>query len=67
MLVASTNPTIVYYHDGFLRVSLKSYDKKSNDVSLKFKKYIMIVEELVNFVKITNFDVFLLLLFLKFY
>lgn len=29
MLVASTNPTIVYYHDGFLRVSLNTYDKFS--------------------------------------
>ena len=26
MLVASTNPLIVYYHDGFLRVSLELYD-----------------------------------------
>ena len=32
MLVASTNPLIVYYHDGFLRVSLSSYNKSSNDV-----------------------------------
>jgi len=31
MLVASTNPTIVFYHDGFLRVSLKVYNKNSND------------------------------------
>jgi hypothetical protein len=31
MLVASTNPTIVFYHDGFLRVSLKTYNKNSND------------------------------------
>jgi len=31
MLVASTNPTIVYYHDGFLRVSLKTYNKNSKD------------------------------------
>jgi len=33
MLVASTNPLIAYYHDGFLRVSLYPYDKKSNDRS----------------------------------
>ena len=32
MLVASTNPLIAYYHDGFLRVSLYKYDKDSNDV-----------------------------------
>ena len=31
MLVASTNPLIAYYHDGFLRVSLVSYDKNSDD------------------------------------
>lgn len=34
MLIASTNPLIVYYHDGFLRVSLHTYDKYSNEVSL---------------------------------
>jgi len=33
MLVASTNPLIAYYHDGFLRVSLHTYDKFSNDRS----------------------------------
>jgi len=32
MLVASTNPLIVYYHDGFLRVSVTPYDKFSTDV-----------------------------------
>jgi hypothetical protein len=31
MLVASTNPLIVYYHDGFLRVALNPYDKHSNE------------------------------------
>lgn len=31
MLVASTDPYIVYYHDGFLRVSLENYDPNSND------------------------------------
>ena len=31
MLVASTNPTMLYYHDGFLRVSLQVYDQNSND------------------------------------
>lgn len=34
MLVASTNPLIVYYHDGFLRVSLTPYNKYSTDVRL---------------------------------
>jgi len=34
MLVASTNPLIVYYHDGFLRVSLQGYDKNSSDKSV---------------------------------
>jgi len=34
MLVASTNPLIVYYHDGFLRVSLQKYDKFSEDKSV---------------------------------
>lgn len=29
MLVASVNPLRVYYHDGFLRVSLEKYDKFS--------------------------------------
>ena len=32
MLIASVDPLIVYYHDGFLRVSLTVYDKNSNDV-----------------------------------
>lgn len=31
MLIASVNPLIVYYHDGFLRVSLTSYDENSDD------------------------------------
>ena len=32
MLVASVKPLIVYYHDGFLRVSLSQYDLFSQDV-----------------------------------
>lgn len=32
MLIASTNPLIVYYHDGFLRVTLSDYDKFSIEV-----------------------------------
>ena len=31
LLLASTNPTIAYYHDGFLRLSLFLYDVESND------------------------------------
>ena len=32
MLISSTNPLIAYYHDGFLRVSLNSFNKSSADV-----------------------------------
>lgn len=32
MLIASTNPLMVYYHDGFLRISLRDYDPKSNEI-----------------------------------
>ena len=32
MLVASVDPLIIYYHDGFLRVSLSKYDKHSKEV-----------------------------------
>ena len=31
MLIASTNPLILYYHDGFLRVSLYKYDPYSKE------------------------------------
>ena len=31
MLIASTNPLIAYYHDGFLRVSLMQYDPHSTE------------------------------------
>jgi len=31
MLVASTDPLIAYYHDGFLRVTLADYDASSSD------------------------------------
>ena len=31
LLIASTNPVIGYYHDGFLRVSLAAYDVTSDD------------------------------------
>jgi len=31
LLVASTNPLIAFYHDGFLRVTLASYDVSSGD------------------------------------
>ena len=36
MLVASTNPMIVYYHDGFLRVSLSKYEKASKEKNVHF-------------------------------
>jgi len=31
MLIASTNPLIVYYHDGFIKNSLYAYEKSSSD------------------------------------
>jgi len=31
MVIGSTYPTMLYYHDGFLRVSLHEYDVKSQD------------------------------------
>ena len=33
MLIASTNPLQLFYHDGFLRVSLLQYDENSTVVS----------------------------------
>ena len=32
MLIASTNPLIVYYHDGAVKASLSTYDKTSTEV-----------------------------------
>jgi len=32
MLIASTNPFIVYYHDGFIKLSVNPYEKTSTDV-----------------------------------
>lgn len=62
MMIASTNPLIVYYHDGFLRVSLFEYDinKKEKGMHLtntaqslkaieKAKQAGMSEEELLNF------------------
>lgn len=34
MLVSSTNPYKIYYHDGFLRVSLRKYDKNSTSLAV---------------------------------
>ena len=36
MLIASVNPLIVYYHDGFIRVSLQEYDLESKDSVIHF-------------------------------
>jgi hypothetical protein len=36
MLIASVDPLILYYHDGFLRVSLLTYDKNSTEKSVHF-------------------------------
>jgi len=33
LFVASTNPLIAYYHDGYTRLSLNEYDSKSNETS----------------------------------
>jgi len=45
MLVASTNPLIVYYHDGFLRVSVTPYDKYSTDVNFPYKIFLTLYRE----------------------
>ena len=36
MQIASTDPLTLYYHDGFLRVSLLNYDKNSKEKSVHF-------------------------------
>lgn len=36
MLIASTDPLIVYYHDGFLRLSMLKFDRDSKDRSIHF-------------------------------
>jgi len=39
MLVASTNPVIAYYHDGYLRLSLSEYDSGSSDLNTFVTNY----------------------------
>lgn len=34
MLISSTDPFRVFYHDGFLRVSLQAYDKNSTNLDV---------------------------------
>jgi len=34
MLIASVNPLIVFYHDGFLKLSVHIYDRHSRDKSV---------------------------------
>lgn len=37
VLVASTNPLIAYYRDGFVRVSLQKYDSHTSEVTTTLK------------------------------
>jgi len=39
MLIASTDPLIVYYHDGFLRVTILKFDINSKEVNKNLKKF----------------------------
>ena len=39
LLIASTDPIIAYYHDGFLKVSLKEFDLFSNDVIINKSRF----------------------------
>lgn len=39
VLVASTNPLIVYFHDGFIRLSLHKYKKNSSDRKVLLTNY----------------------------
>jgi len=55
MLVASTNPVIVYYHDGFLRVTLQTYNKHSTDKNVHLTNT-HLAKDLVATAKATGVD-----------
>ena len=63
MLIASTNPVIAYYHDGFLRVSLIEYNVTKNEKGMHLtnthqsKKFLeKAIEEGANETELMNFQ-----------
>jgi len=58
VLIASTNPLIVYYHDGFLRVSLSAFNKASGDKATHLTNTFLANQKIAdaekNHVKINN-------------